>query len=101
LSNSFPDHTAADGQPRLRDIAKRRSPDNTGQVPAALARSMAAWPSSVISPSSIIVAARCWFSRLHLLRAVRGVNRSCELSASRVRCRLSIHPKHSACSTAS
>jgi hypothetical protein len=88
-------------RPHHRGAGLRTSPGNSCQVPAALARSMAAWPCSVICPSSVILAARCRFSRLHLLRAVRGVNRSCELFASRLRCRPSIHPKHSACSTAS
>ena len=46
-------------------------------------------------------AARSRLVALQRLRGVRGVNRSWELSASRLRWWLSIHPKHNACSIAS
>jgi hypothetical protein len=51
-----------------------------------------AWPGSVISPCSIIRAARSRLRALQALRGRRGVNRRKQLSASRLRAWLSIQP---------
>ena len=58
--------------PRVRGMTGLCASDTTCHVPVALARSIRAWPCSVIRPSSVILAARSRFTRLHVLRGLRG-----------------------------
>jgi dihydrofolate reductase len=60
---------------RSSGMAELSASGRTCQVPLALASSIRAWPCSVIRPSPVIFAARCRFTRLHVLRGLRGVNR--------------------------
>jgi delta 1-pyrroline-5-carboxylate dehydrogenase len=67
--------------------------------PSALAASMSASPAGSISPAASSRSMRCLFDRDHPLRGLRRANHSILRSSSSARPVLSIHPKHSACST--
>ncbi|MDD7933950.1 hypothetical protein [Actinomycetospora straminea] len=70
------------------------------QLPSAFAASIIACPAGAISPAASRRATRCLFDRAQPLPRRRGLNHIAVRSSSSERVVLSIHPKHSACSTA-
>lgn len=71
------------------------------QRPSALARWISAWPRGRIRPSAISASTSPMLRCDHSDAGRRGVNRSTNVPASRLRFCPSIHPLHSASSTAS